>query len=71
MHDQLAWAAEASGQLSWSLGLPARARSEAAGGSGGERRHVLRGIGSVGSVDSKRRQAGSTRQVGCAGTARR
>eukprot|EP00964_Phaeocystis_antarctica_P025171 scaffold14125_cov33-Phaeocystis_antarctica.AAC.1 len=55
-------AAGASRQLSWSLGPPARARAEAGGAGDGEKRRVLRGLGSVGSVGSKGRQAGSTRQ---------
>eukprot|EP00964_Phaeocystis_antarctica_P044362 scaffold25501_cov37-Phaeocystis_antarctica.AAC.1 len=55
-------AAGASRQLSWSLGPPARARTEAGGAGDGEKRRVLRGLGSVGSVGSKGRQAGSTRQ---------
>ena len=38
-----------------SLSPPARARAEAGGGADGERRRVLRGLGSVGSVGSKSR----------------
>jgi len=60
--DQLTWTADgrqrAAAQLSWSSARrPARARAETGGGGDGEGRHVLRGLGSVGSVGSKLRSA--------------
>ena len=52
-----------------SLSPPARARAEAGGGADGERRRVLRGLGSVGWIE-KSAQAGSTRQVAVRGARR-
>ena len=56
MHEQLAWAAEASGQLSWRLGPPARAQ---------------RWRGAARAARDRVGRAGSPRQVGCAGARHR